>query len=196
MREESLVERSRSSHTSQDERQQIKADGDEDLGFVVFCGPRPCPRVHKKNGPKKKNKGKQSGFLRHILHMCCHSCGSMCGVCEGVCEPTFQCVLISRDREDRCCFGSLQKCERTRAWNGRALACAGIPPSGQRQRREERRQSERLCELTGAVGGDGQTDGRTGCGSCVGGLAVPGCAPRVKGADENYKLSSEIQLGL
>lgn len=154
-------------------------------------------RVHargsiKKNGPKKKNKGKQSGFLRHILHMCCHSCGSMCGVCE----PTFQRVLISRDREDRCCFGSLQKCKRTRAWNGRALACAGIPPSGQRQRREERRQSERLCELTGAVGGDGRTDGRTGCGSCVGGLAVPGCAPRVKGADENYKLSFEIQLGL
>lgn len=49
MREEGLVERSRSSHTSQDERQQIKADGDEDLGFLVFCGARPCLRVQKKN---------------------------------------------------------------------------------------------------------------------------------------------------
>lgn len=53
--------------------------------------------------------------------------------------------------------------------------CAQIPPSGQRQRHGHRIQSECLCELTGAVGGDGRADGRVG-GSCSGGLAAPGCA--------------------
>lgn len=115
-------------------------------------------RVHKKkkNAPKIKTKANKACFFA-TFSTCSVTAVETCVEC--VCESTFQCVLISRDREDRCCFGSLQKCERTRAWNGRALACAGIAPSGQRQRREERRQSERLCELTGALGGDGRTDG-------------------------------------
>lgn len=44
--------------------------------------------------------------------------------CEGVCDLTFQGVLISRDREDRCCFGAFRSTSGA-AWNARAVAFKG-----------------------------------------------------------------------
>lgn len=77
------------------------------------------------------------------------------------------------------------KCERTPAPEYRRQVSANAA-------RSEDKVSACASSQVRSVG----TDGRTGCGSCVGGLAVPGCASCVKAADENYKLSFEIQLGL